>query len=160
MHLTFWVDEAPAPEPRHRTRVIQGRDGHAFASTYTPARADRFKHAARAALVDAMRAAGGRSPLVSPEAGARVLVECVIPRPKSHLRADGTLTPRAPLYPTRRRVGDVDNFGKALLDSLGPWKGPALAWDDDSVVLELCVRKRYANPGEPPGCTVAITTPA
>jgi len=71
-----------------------------------------------------------------------VYVELVVyvPRPASHLRTDGTLSPlglRTP-YPDVRP--DVDNYTKCALDAL-----KTLALEDDGKVVDLDVRKRYAH---------------
>jgi Holliday junction resolvase RusA-like endonuclease len=59
-----------------------------------------------------------------------VAVWCCIERPKTTKRD----------YPT----GDVDNYAKAVLDSLN-----GVLWDDDDQILELVVRKSYCDDDKP-----------
>ena len=49
--------------------------------------------------------------------------------------------------------GDVDNYAKGILDVMTK----AGVWQDDTQVIRLDVSKRYARPGEAPGCTVRVS---
>lgn len=59
-----------------------------------------------------------------------VIVMCAVEKPKTTKRT----------YPT----GDVDNYAKAVLDSLN-----GILWDDDDQITELTVRKCYCADDEP-----------
>lgn len=62
-----------------------------------------------------------------------------VPRPKSHYRANGTLKPNAPRYPTGRP--DATKYWRSTEDALtdcGVWK-------DDAQVVQQNVGKRYAD---------------
>jgi len=52
----------------------------------------------------------------------------------------GKLSPSAPRYPTTKP--DADKICRATLDSL-----TGIVFDDDSRIVELLVRKEYAQPG-------------
>lgn len=86
------------------------------------------------------------------EAPVEVSIEWVFPRPRSHLRASGELRQAAPTFPGLR-CGDVDNLEKGVLDAIT--KAGAV-WADDTQVVAVNKRKRYAEPGEPAGTTVEI----
>lgn len=84
-----------------------------------------------------------------------------VSRPKSHYgtgRNAGTLKSSAPLAPLagytgadrRTRIGDVDNYAKAVLDEMN-----GKCFDDDSQVVELSATKLYAD-DEAPGVTISI----
>lgn len=70
-----------------------------------------------------------------------VVLEVFVPRPASHLRADGTLTTLGIATPFPDVRPDVDNYTKVALDGL-----KTLALEDDGKVVDLVVRKRYAHP--------------
>lgn len=78
----------------------------------------------------------------------RVYVTFFAGRPKSHYRADGSLRPQAPVFPAGRP--DVDKLARACLDAL-----TAVAFDDDSQVVELVAAKEYAD-DDPVGCFIRV----
>lgn len=160
--LTFRVDGDPVAEPRARARIQQGTDGRAFVRMHPSPKPRAWKQRVRAAFLDALRAQnlpmpGPGAPFVGRDGAVAVSLCFVFERPASHRTARGGLTRSAPPWPSRRGVYDVDNLAKAVLDALGPWQGPALAWEDDSLVVRLEVAKCYAVAGAAPGCTVSIT---
>ena len=65
-------------------------------------------------------------------------VSCFLLRPKYHYGAKG-LKPR---YETARPLGtpDVDNLGKAVMDSLN-----GVVWHDDSQIVRVVTEKHYAD---------------
>jgi len=71
-----------------------------------------------------------------------VTVAFYLPRPKSHLRSDGTLKDSAPDYP---RFPDTDKCLRSTLDALTQAK----VWGDDSQVVRVAAVKQYTldNPG-------------
>lgn len=64
------------------------------------------------------------------EGPLRVIVWCAVKRPKTTKRS----------FPT----GDVDNYAKAVLDSLN-----GVLWEDDDQITELIVRKGYCADDKP-----------
>jgi len=140
-------DPAPAPRPR---AVSIGK----HARIYVPSSADQWKHDVRAAAIVAL----GDWPLAAPGVAVEVYLEFRFPRPKSHLRTGrfaGILKPRAPRQHTQKP--DKDNLEKAVLDALGKFDGmPPLVWCDDCQVVDGRTSKRWADPGEEPGVSVAI----
>lgn len=84
-----------------------------------------------------------------------------VSRPKSHYgtgRNAGALKASAPLAPLagytgaerRTRIGDVDNYAKAVLDEM-----TGHCYYDDSQVVKLSATKLYAD-DQPPGVTISI----
>jgi hypothetical protein len=57
--------------------------------------------------------------------------------------------PDAPAFPYSR--GDATNLAKGIEDALNK-----IAWADDSQVVELTVRRRWAKPGEDAGAYITI----
>lgn len=73
-------------------------------------------------------------------------------RPKSHLNAIGNVKPSAPTVPTARNGGDIDKLVRSTLDALV--QGALL--EDDSIVVDLTARKRYATLAHPQGAAIRI----
>ena len=122
------------PVPQSRPRVTR-RGGVYYAD-----RIVRYRHHVQVAA----RAAG--VPLR--EGPLWLGIECIFERPKSHSRKAG-LKPDAPDFPYTR--GDCTNIAKGIEDALN-----GVAWLDDSQVVELAVRKRWAKHGEDPAAIVTI----
>jgi crossover junction endodeoxyribonuclease RusA len=72
------------------------------------------------------------------------------PRPKSHLRTNGTLKPSAPPHLTTR-TGDIDKLCRSILDAL-----TGVLYLDDSQIISLFAAKRYTIAPELPGALVTI----
>lgn len=86
------------------------------------------------------------------EGPVRVEVDFYLERPKGHMgtgRNAGAVRASAPPLPVVRP--DVDKLLRGVLDAL-----TGLAWVDDSQVVEVAVRKRYAAPGESQGARVLV----
>lgn len=73
-------------------------------------------------------------------------------RPKSHYGPDG-LKDNAPAVPNLRSVGDLDKLVRSTLDGLVQ----ASLLHDDSHVVDLTARKRYASLAYPMGARIRIT---
>lgn len=133
MPITFSVPGEPVPQPRPRV-TTRGGFGRAYVPHAHPV------HAYRASLAAAARDAGAE-PHAEP---VSVVIDLVFERPKSHMNKSG-VKPSAPRLP---RV-DLDNVGKAILDSLN-----GVAWGDDSQVQRLVIEKTYGTEAR---TTVRIT---
>ena len=133
MPIAFSVPGEPVPQPRPRV-TTRGGFGRAYVPHAHPV------HAYRASLAAAARDAGAE-PHGEP---VSVVIDLVFERPKSHMNKSG-VKPSAPRLP---RV-DLDNVGKAILDSLN-----GVAWGDDSQVQRLVIEKTYGTEAR---TTVRIT---
>lgn len=129
--------------PKAQPRVRAFRRGN-HAGVYDPGTADDWKTAV-------YLAACMKKP-EHPFEGAVVLsVMFRFPRPKSHLRKDGSLKPSAPLEHTQKP--DLDNLVKAVKDAMAN----AGYWRDDAQVTHYApVAKAWADEGQSPGVRVAV----
>ena len=136
--LTFRAYGTPKGQPRVKA-YIRGR----HAGVYTPDTANAWKMEVREAVL--------REP-ERPTTTGPVSVELAffMPRPKSHLRKDGTLKPSAPVYHTQKP--DADNLAKAVLDVLTDLQ----VWADDAQVNNLEVKRGWAAETEAAGCIINL----
>ena len=74
------------------------------------------------------------------------------PRPAAHYGASGAVKDNAPRYPSRRSVGDLDKLVRSTLDALVQ----ASVIADDSLVVDLTARKRYATIANPRGAVIRL----
>jgi crossover junction endodeoxyribonuclease RusA len=74
------------------------------------------------------------------------------PRPAGHHNAKGAVKDSAPPYPSRRSVGDIDKLVRSTLDALVQ----ASVITDDSLVVNLTARKRYATIANPRGAVIRV----
>lgn len=136
--ITFRVWGTPKGQPRPRAFAHQGR-----VRVYTPGTAEAWKSQIAQAA--------------QPWHGARIAgpvflkVEFLMPRPRAHVRRDGSVRPSAPGWHTTRP--DIDNLLKAVLDALTTIG----LWADDAAITEIIAQKRYAT-GTEPGAIISITT--
>lgn len=66
-------------------------------------------------------------------------------RPKAHLRASGQLSAEGERHPHPTKKPDASNIAKLVEDALN-----GCAWRDDSQVVDLIIKKRWAfGPQEP-----------
>jgi Holliday junction resolvase RusA-like endonuclease len=91
---------------------------------------------------------GDRSPMIGP---VSVTMTFRMPRPKSHTGASG-LTPSARGAAPDTRP-DVDKLARAVNDALTT----AGVLYDDSQITRIIAAKRYADPHEAPGVTIAVS---
>jgi len=130
--VTFTIEGDPVPQPRPRVSTAGG-----FARAYVPK--GHPVHVYRQAVALAARAAGLRDEARP----VSVVIDAVFGRPKSHLNKSGVKA-TAPALPRP----DVDNIGKAVLDSLQDVMG------DDTMVSRLVVEKSWGTEGR---TTVRVT---
>jgi crossover junction endodeoxyribonuclease RusA len=81
-----------------------------------------------------------------------VFLAFYFPRPAGHHRANGEVKDSAPKYPSRRSVGDIDKLVRSTLDGLVQ----AAVIADDSLVVDLTARKRYATIVNPRGAVIRV----
>ena len=140
----FRVSGLPIPQGHVRTVTKGGRTWSFHGSPGLAA----WREAITAVAQDAMR--GQPGPYDGP---VEVVLTFHMPRPKSHLRANGQVKPDAPTFVTTRP--DIDRLARSVLDAISVHPGPVLA--DDSKVVVLYAAKSYCAPGEGPGVTVLVS---
>lgn len=138
--LELSVDGRPQGKQRPRFNRQTGR-------AYTPVETRSFEQRVQGEWYAAGRPRLGDVPL-----DADVL--CMFARPRSHRLATGGLSAvgRRTPFPMR---GDCDNLAKACLDALN-----GLAFRDDSQIVTLTVRKRWAGSGETEATYLTVRTVA
>jgi Holliday junction resolvase RusA-like endonuclease len=70
-------------------------------------------------------------------------------RPASHLRRDGSLTPKAPRHHTSRP--DLSKLQRGIEDPLS-----GVIYGDDSQIVAIVAQKRWCLPGEQPGAVITL----
>lgn len=130
MTLTSAVSISIPGEPRGWARA-RASAAAGFVRLHNPKSNDEWRASVQFAAVGRF-AEPLRGPVV-------VSIEAHWSRPAGHIGKRG-LKPSAP----RHRTGkpDVDNLAKGILDSLN-----GIAWHDDRQVVELVVRKAWADDG-------------
>ena len=131
--IAFTVHGKPIAQPRQRMR-----NAGKFIQSYTPASHPvtewkRMIQITYSACEDAPRFAQGE-PL-------EVIARFTMPRPKSHLRANGEIKPGQDYWHTKKPDGD--NLIKAVLDALTK----AGAYHDDSQIAKTHIEKCYTTHG-------------
>jgi Holliday junction resolvase RusA-like endonuclease len=152
--ITFTVRGIPAPQGskrafrnKHSGRIQQVESSKRVAPWRSDVR-DAADHA-----IDAWTDAGNGQHVLWELLTGPVAIELAFrwPRPKGHFgtgRNAGVLKTSAPSWPAG--PPDVDKLARAVLDAL-----TGLVFADDAQVVDLGLRKRYAD-GEPPGVTVTV----
>lgn len=136
--VSLFVTGEPKPQPRPRA-VIRGR----HAGVYDPGTANDWKRTIANAWAAAGLAQSG--PFTGP---LRLSLSFHLPRPRHHYRTSGALKESAPAWHLAKP--DTDNLCKAVMDELTR----LAAWTDDSLVVTLIVRRRWAD--SQPGCNIHI----
>ena len=136
--LTFRAYGVPKGQPRIKA-YVRGR----HAGVYTPDTANAWKMEVRDAALRAIP--NGSATITGPVA---VALTFWMPRPKSHLRKDGTVKPSAPEGHTQKP--DVDNLAKAVLDVLTDLR----AWEDDAQVHSLSITREWVANPHAAGCLI------
>ena len=134
--VCFFVPGIPRPQGSKRY-LGPGKMVESGSKRLAPWRAD-----VRAA---AERAIGDDGPGVLWDQPVKVQLTFRLPRPKAHFgsgRNADKVKPSAPRWPAGRP--DLDKLARAVLDAI---TGVVIA--DDSTVVDLCLRKRYAHNGGP-----------
>lgn len=122
--IEFTIPGSPVPKGRPRFARVGG-----FVRAYTP----RATSDAEQAIAEC-----AQRHLNGPMSGSlRVEVLCLLPIPKSLPKAAKRDALLGRVRPAKKP--DADNLAKLVLDGLN-----GVAWDDDSQIVELEVRKFYA----------------
>lgn len=135
--ISFTVPGKPAPQPRARGRIV-GKGAKAFVSMYTPPEGKEYRAAVKLAATEAVTGFWKHY-----DGPIKVSILISLERAKSHRKANGDLTDKAPEFPLNMRSGDVDNYAKAVMDQI-----TGTFWRDDAQVTVLVVGKRYSD-GDP-----------
>lgn len=137
--MIFTIIIPGIPVAKGRPRITSaGR----YPRAYTPEKTRRYEDMIRCAACERMN---GEAPLDEP---VRVSVTAYIPPPKSMSAKRRRLAIDGAIKPTTRP--DCDNYAKAALDGCN-----AVVFRDDSLVTDLCARKRYS---ERPRLVITIET--
>ena len=137
--ITIRVFGIPKGQPRPRAFSFR-RGDKTLTRVYDPATAEGWK----SAIAEAARTLVPTTPIEGP---ISMEVTFIFPRPKAHLRKDGSTKFGSPTWHTHKP--DRDNCEKAVLDAL-----TILGfWHDDAQVCAGEVRKIY---GTPPGANINI----
>lgn len=126
----------PTPQGSKRAWVQGGR---AMMAEQTGDRLRSWRQDVKAAAIAARPA----QPITAP---VRVTHVFAFPRPKSHYgsgRNAHRLKDSAPAWPTSRSTGDIEKLVRSTHDAITT----AAVWGDDSQVVQLDVRKVYADGG-------------
>lgn len=128
----------PAPKGSARAFIAGGRA--VVAPSGSKVNQARLKSWDASVRESALGAIGERAEPVFVAVPVAVEIEFRMARPGGHWSRKGGLLPSAPRVPTVKP--DADKLARATLDSL-----TGLVFDDDSRIVELLVRKVYAEPG-------------
>jgi Holliday junction resolvase RusA-like endonuclease len=128
----------PAPKGSNRAMV---RGGHAvFVPGGSKVNQVKLKSWDVAVREEALEQLGQRTEPVFVGVPLAVTITFRLARPAGHWSKRHGLKPSAPQFPAVKP--DIDKVTRATLDSLS-----GLVFDDDARIVELVVRKRYAEPG-------------
>ncbi len=123
--VSFEVIADPVAMPRPRV-AVRGGKAHGYVPTHAAEAMWQIRQAAIAAL-------GQAEPFTGPLAFTVVVF----------LRMPGSVPKRDRLTAMPTKRPDLDNYVKTALDGCSP------LWGDDSQVVDLVARKRYALTGSP-----------
>ncbi len=139
------IDVLGTPAPKGSVRPVI-RAGRAFLTPSHNATGQRklksWNTSVREHAVEAIVALGDAAPTGPLFVDAPLAVELTfrMARPSGHWAKKGGLKPSAPSSPAVKP--DIDKLTRSTLDCL-----TGLVFDDDSRIVELVVRKVYAEPG-------------
>ncbi len=132
--ITFFVAGKPVPQPRQRHKILKTRSGNDFVHNYT----------SKTHMVQGWKALvyyAAKSNITSMITGpVRLSLHFYLPKPKSVKRKYPFVKP------------DVDNLAKAVMDALTI----ASIYTDDARVIDMDMKKRYADTENPMGVHITI----
>lgn len=146
MKISFFVPGVPAPGGSKRFVGIGKKTGRAILIDAGGERNKNWRSIVAICGRDAMRKSDAlfQGPL-------RVKFDFIMPRRKGDWNSKGDLKPNAPFYHTTKP--DALKLARSTEDAL-----TGIAWNDDAQTAILDITKRYADKGEPSGCTITIQT--
>lgn len=128
--IVIVIAGAPIAKGRPKHRIIHGKDGNAFTSTYTPSKTRKYEDEVKAAARAVM---AGRPPL---ECAVNIILHVYREMPKKSKRITELMLSGA-IRPTTKP--DLDNYTKSALDGIDK-----IVVADDSQVVGINSRKYYA----------------
>lgn len=149
--LSLFVPDDPVPQSRPRARVVNPKGGKPFVQLYEEKKsADYHEHVASHARQQAVQVeiedplqAGTTFTLPFKNVRALVGLRFNLRKPASY--------PKRIVHNTRKP--DIDNLSKSVLDGLV--KGGLL--EDDHLITDLVLQKRYADAQHPVGVEIDLT---
>jgi Holliday junction resolvase RusA-like endonuclease len=149
VNLLLFVAGKPIPKGRPRTRVQQPKGRKAWAQIYTPETTVDWEETigwqSREQLTLLSLTHPEMQGVELPLAGRGFLsLRFNFDKPKS--------TPKTVLFPVKSRT-DWDNLAKAVPDALQVAK----VLENDSMITDATVIKRYSEPGHPQGVEIDLT---
>jgi len=155
--LTLFIPPRPIKKPadrgieplhRHRVKVITPSGGKPLPQMYPDPRSEAWEEwVAKQAFEQLMQVPtqGEGEDFTLPLREMRVLVNLRfnLPKPKSY--------PKRVVHHVKKP--DIDNYAKAVIDGLV--KGRII--EDDGLITDLAIQKRYLEPGHPEGVEVDLT---
>jgi len=139
--LTFSINMAP--QGKDRPRFARTNSGHV--RTYNTRKTQYAEQMIRAAWNDAGAITLNNGPV-------ELTIIAYLQRPKNHFRASGQLSAAGERSEHPTKKPDASNIAKLVEDALNK-----CAWEDDSQVVDLIIKKRWAFYGQPPHIKVVAS---
>jgi Holliday junction resolvase RusA-like endonuclease len=142
------TDHGIEPLHRHRVKVLTPPGRSPVPQMYPDPRSERWEQWVAQQAVDQLMqipTRGEGEDFTLPLREMRILVNLRfnLPKPKSY--------PKRIVHHIKKP--DIDNYAKALIDGLV--KGRII--EDDGLITDLAIQKRYLEPGHPEGVEVDLT---
>jgi len=132
------------PQGKDRPRFARTNNG--AVRTYNTKKTQYAEQMIRVAWIEAGSVTLG-------EGAIELTIIAYLQRPKNHFRASGQLSAAGERTPQPTKKPDASNIAKLVEDALN-----GCAWKDDSQVVDLIVKKRWAFFGQDPHIKVVATT--
>lgn len=132
--IHFVVPGEPMGQPRHRSRVVEPKEGKPFVQNYTPTKATKRQ---RLVGLVASKEMVGREPMAGP-IGCKIVCYFALPKSAERVR-------NPPEESWQSSKPDCDNLGKLILDACN-----GIVYRDDAQVSSLLIIKRRCAQGDEP----------
>lgn len=145
--IAFFAHGTPAPKGSMKGFVVKSKTTGKNRAVVVPdsKRSKPWMAIVNFAAAEAMRLGGH---IAFQDAPLEILITFQIQRPGFHSNKKGVKS-SAPLFPATKP--DIDKLTRAVLDAI-----EGVCFDNDSRVVSLVARKRYADPDYPVGVGVTI----